>query len=115
MSKFRFATAGLAALAALGTATVATAQEQRFTTIGTGGVTGAYYAVGGAVCRLLNKDRKHHGIRCSVASTGGSAFHVNTIKAGGLDFGVAKSDVHYHAAQVRGQVKDTGASGGVLS
>ena len=57
-------------------------------TIGTGGVTGVYYAVGGAVCRLMNKDRKAHGIRCSVESTGGSAFNVNTIKAGELDFGL---------------------------
>ena len=109
MSKFRFAAAGLVALAALGTATVATAQEQRFTTIGTGGVTGVYYAVGGAVCRLLNKDRKAHGIRCSVESTGGSAFNVNTIKAGELDFGMAQSDVHYNAAKGLGQFKDAGA------
>jgi uncharacterized protein len=109
MSKFRFATAGLAALAALGTATVATAQEQRFMTIGTGGVTGVYYAAGGAICRLVNKDRAKHGIRCSVESTGGSAFNVNTIKAGELDFGMAQSDVHYNAAKGLGQFKDAGA------
>ena len=42
------------------------AAQQKFVTIGTGGVTGVYYAVGGAICRLLNKDRKAHGIRCSV-------------------------------------------------
>lgn len=40
---------------------IAQAQQQRFVTIGTGGVTGVYYAVGGAVCRLLNKERKTHG------------------------------------------------------
>ena len=49
------AAAGLAMLAGTG----ATAQaQQKFITIGTGGVTGVYYAVGGAVCRLLNKERK---------------------------------------------------------
>jgi TRAP transporter TAXI family solute receptor len=108
MRKFGFTTAGLAALAVLGGAAVSQAQEQRFTTIGTGGVTGVYYAVGGAVCRLLNKDRKVHGIRCSVESTGGSAFNVNTIKAGELEFGMAQSDVHYNAVKGLGQFKDAG-------
>ena len=87
----------------------AAAQQQQFVTIGTGGVTGVYYAVGGAVCRLLNKERKQHGIRCSVESTGGSAFNINTIKAGELDFGLAQSDVHYNAFKGMGQFKDAGA------
>ena len=54
------------------TAGTAQAQEQRFISIGTGGVTGVYYPTGGAICRLVNKDRKEHGIRCSAESTGGS-------------------------------------------
>jgi TRAP transporter TAXI family solute receptor len=87
----------------------ARAQQQKFVTIGTGGVTGVYYAVGGAVCRLLNKERKTHGIRCSVESTGGSAFNVNTIKAGELDFGLSQSDVQYNAYKGLGQFKDAGA------
>ena len=31
------------------------ATDQRFVTIGTGGVTGVYYPTGGAFCRLVNK------------------------------------------------------------
>lgn len=69
--------------------------QQKFVTIGTGGVTGVYYAVGGAICRLVNKDRAKHGLRCSVESTGGSVYNVNTIKAGELDFGMSQSDVQY--------------------
>lgn len=68
-----------------------------FVTIGTGGVTGVYYPTGGAICRLVNKDRKMHGIRCSVESTGGSVYNLNTIRAGELDMGVVQSDWQYHA------------------
>ncbi len=87
---------------------VATAQ-QKFVTIGSGGVTGVYYAAGGAICRLMNKERAKHGIRCSVESTGGSVYNVNTIKGGELDFGVAQSDVQYNAVKGLAQFKDGGA------
>src|SRR5262249_44845790 len=83
----------------------ATAQ-QRFVTIGTGGVTGVYYAVGGAICRLMNKDRQKTGIRCSVESTGGSVFNANAIKTGELDFGMAQSDIQFNATKGEGQFKD---------
>ncbi|WP_035712219.1 TAXI family TRAP transporter solute-binding subunit [Haematobacter massiliensis] len=84
--------------------------QQKFVTVGTGGVTGVYYAAGGALCRLVNKDRATHGLRCSVESTGGSAYNANAIKAGELDFGMAQSDVQYNALNGAGAFKDTGAN-----
>lgn len=73
------------------------ASAQQFVSVGTGGVTGVYYPVGGAICRLMNQTRRDHGIRCSVESTGGSVFNVNAIKGGELEFGVVQSDVQYNA------------------
>ena len=81
--------------AAVGMSGAVSAQE--FISIGTGGVTCVYYPTGGAICRLVNKSRKEHGIRCAVESTGGSVYNINTIKAGELEFGVAQSDWQYHA------------------
>jgi uncharacterized protein len=107
MSKLHFGRHAVAAAAALGLIAWAgpAAAQQKFVTIGTGGVTGVYYAVGGAVCRLMNKDRQKTGIRCSVESTGGSVFNVNAIKSGELDFGMTQSDVEYNAVKGEAQFK----------
>lgn len=85
------------ASAALITALSIPAFAAEFITIGTGSVTGTYYPTGGAICRLVNKYKKETKIRCSVESTGGSVYNINTIKNGELDFGVAQSDVVYQA------------------
>jgi uncharacterized protein len=92
--------AALCAASALGGALVAGdagAQDTQFISMGTGGVTGVYYPVGGAICRLVNQDRREHGIRCAVESTGGSVFNVNAMIEGDLEFGVVQSDVQYNA------------------
>jgi len=86
----------------------AMAANQQFISIGTGGVTGVYYPTGGAICRLVNKDRKEHGIRCSAESTGGSIYNINTIRAGELEFGVAQSDWQYHAYHGTSKFEDQG-------
>lgn len=82
------------------------AMATEFITIGTGGVTGTYYPTGGAICRLMNKNRKATGIRCSVESTGGSVYNVNTINANELDFGISQSDTAYQAYHGEGKFKN---------
>ncbi|TLP56826.1 TAXI family TRAP transporter solute-binding subunit [Parasedimentitalea maritima] len=89
------------------------AMAEEFITIGTGGVTGVYYPTGGAICRLVNKGRKEHGIRCSVESTGGSVYNINTIREGELEFGVAQSDWQHHAFHGTSKFSDAGAFEGL--
>ncbi len=102
-------TGALVAAAMLAGAAGASAQEETFITIGTGGVTGVYYPTGGAICRLVNRNRQEHGIRCSVESTGGSVYNVNAIRQGQLEFGVAQSDIQYQAYNGEGEFADQGA------
>ncbi|MBR9870780.1 MAG: TAXI family TRAP transporter solute-binding subunit [Gammaproteobacteria bacterium] len=107
--KLKASAMAVAAAVSLGAAsTSVSAQDQRFVTIGTGGVTGVYYPAGGAICRLVNMDRKEHGIRCSVESTGGSVYNLNAIRAGELDLAVAQSDWQYHAYNGTSQFEDAG-------
>ena len=115
MKRFTIATAALALAAGAWLASPApsAAQDQQFISIGTGGVTGVYYPTGGAICRLVNKNRKEHGIRCSVESTGGSVYNINTIRAGELEFGVAQSDWQYHAYNGTSKFEDQGAFEGL--
>ena len=109
LKKLSFAAIG-AGLSVAAVSTPATAAPtQQFVTIGTGGVTGVYYPTGGAICRLVNKSRKEHGIRCSVESTGGSVYNLNTIRAGEMDMGIAQSDWQFHAYNGTSKFEKAGA------
>ncbi|MEI7432077.1 MAG: TAXI family TRAP transporter solute-binding subunit, partial [Betaproteobacteria bacterium] len=82
--------------------------QQKFVTVGTGAVTGVYYGTGGAICRLMNRGKAKHGIRCSVESTDASVYNINTIKSGELDFAIVQSDVEYNAVKGMAQFKVSG-------
>ena len=110
-AKFRYFAIGLAAATLMAPAAMA----EEFITIGTGGITGVYYPTGGAICRLVNKGRRDHGVRCSVESTGGSVYNINTIREGELEFGVAQSDWQYHAYNGSSQFEDAGPFEGLRS
>jgi len=105
---FKSSMLALAVATAASFAPAPASAQQKFISIGTGGVTGVYYPTGGAICRLVNKTRKQHGIRCSAESTGGSVYNINTIRSGELDFGVAQSDWQYHAYNGTSKFKDAG-------
>ncbi len=68
-----------------------------FITIGTGGLTGVYYPVGGAIAKVMNENLDEYGIRASVESTGGSVYNINAVLSGDLEFGIAQSDRQHQA------------------
>jgi uncharacterized protein len=105
--------AGVLSVAALaGTPSVA---QQTIVTVGTGAVTGVYYAAGGAVCFVMNKERKRHGFRCSVESTNGSISNLEALRAGNLQFGIVQSDWQHHAVEGTHRFKDLGADANLRS
>ncbi|RJL09997.1 TAXI family TRAP transporter solute-binding subunit [Paracoccus siganidrum] len=99
---------GLAAAMAGSLGAGAASAQQQFVTIGTGGVTGVYYAAGGAICRLMNQTREEHGFRCSAEATGGSVFNLNAMRQGEFDLGLVQSDWQYHALNGTSSFEDAG-------
>ena len=114
MQRLSFASLALAAVAALLLSLPAPASAQGkgqvFVKIGTGGVTGVYYPVGTAICRLVEKGRRsnEHNIRCQAESTGASVFNVNALRTGDLDLGIIQSDVQYYAFNGEEKFSDAG-------
>ena len=56
----------LSALALVGTVLLGTppaVAKMRYVTIGTGGVTGVYYPLGGAISKIVNKKKSVHKVR----------------------------------------------------
>ncbi|MEO8104139.1 MAG: TAXI family TRAP transporter solute-binding subunit, partial [Betaproteobacteria bacterium] len=90
----------------LGISAPVAAQQSKFITVGTGGIVGVYYPLGGAICRFVNAGRKDHGLRCTVESTGGSVFNINAVMSGDMDIGFAQSDTQYYAMTGAGAFKD---------
>lgn len=98
MNKFVSFATGLALVCGI-------ANAKEFVTIGTGSMTGTYYPVGGAICRLVNMNKD---MKCSVQSTGGSVYNVNNVLKKELNFGFVQSDVVYDKFNGKGKFENDG-------
>ncbi len=73
--------------------------EPKLVHVGTGSAGGIYYPAGGAICRLVNRGKNDHGLRCQAESTTGSLANLNALRTGELQFAVVQSnwqDQAYH-------------------
>ncbi|MFH1114810.1 MAG: TAXI family TRAP transporter solute-binding subunit [Pseudomonadota bacterium] len=75
------------------------AARTKFVTIGTGGVTGVYFPVGGSIAKLMNKKKGVYGLKVTAEATGGSVFNINALGRGDMDFAFAQSDKVAHAGE----------------
>ncbi len=82
--------AGLAPLPAV-------ALSDSFVSIGTGSPDGVYYPIGRGLCRIINQERRVHGLRCSVEATAGSLYNARMLADRQLEFAVLQGDVLFEA------------------
>ncbi|WP_420002880.1 TAXI family TRAP transporter solute-binding subunit [Arenibacterium sp. LLYu02] len=85
---------------------VSASASEDFIVIGTGSEAGLYYPMGNAICRLLNKDRGRHGIRCSAEPSGGSIDNLAALREGRIDFALVQSDWQARAFEGRADFVD---------
>lgn len=78
--------------------------------LGTGSVQGVYFPIGGVICRLLNRQKDLHKIRCSLESTGGSIYNLKELGEGNFDLVFAQSDWQFHAYNGTSAFKKLGAN-----
>ena len=101
-------TLAVASAMTVGLATLASAQDIKFFTIGTGGTAYTYYPVGGVIANAISKPPGSRecgkggscgvdGLIASAVSSRGSVDNVNAILSGLRDSGFAQSDVAYWA------------------
>ncbi|MDR3438778.1 TAXI family TRAP transporter solute-binding subunit [Telmatospirillum sp.] len=75
------------------------AAEGHLLALESGEVSGMYFPEAGAVCRMVNKDREHHGVRCLVEPTGGSVANLAALRKGDGQLAIVQSRVLAQAVQ----------------
>lgn len=81
--------------------------------IATGEVTGFYFPVGGALCRLLGREAEKNGLRCLVEPTSGNVANLALLKQGKTDLAILQSRVLQQARSGEGAFAEQGAFAGL--
>lgn len=78
--------------------------EKQFLNIATGGTSGTYYPLGGALSELLNKNIQ--GMNASAQATGAAVANINMLKDGSVDLAFVQNDIAYYAENGTEMFKD---------
>jgi uncharacterized protein len=74
--------------------------DETFVSIGSGEMTAVYYPVAKAICQAIFRELlRAQGIWCSAETTPGSAYNVEHVVSGELEFGIVQSDILFSAYQ----------------
>ena len=63
----------------------------------TAGITGVYFPVGVALCRLVNQHRRETGVRCAARPSGGSVANLGGLRDGVYGLAIVQSDAQAEA------------------
>ncbi len=72
-------------------------KTETFVSIGSGEMTAVYYPVAKVICRVIFHELLAQGVWCSAETTPGSAYNVEHIVSGELEFGIVQSDILFSA------------------
>jgi hypothetical protein len=75
------------------------ADEARTLILESGEVAGMFFPESGAICRLVNRERARHGLRCVVEPTAGSAANLTALLSGEGQLAIVQSRVLAQAVQ----------------
>ncbi len=108
MKKFSFSRLGIVSmLLVLVIAVVAGCGQgggKKFLNIATGGTSGTYYPIGGALAEILNKEIPD--MNASAQSTGATVANINMLQEGSVDLAIVQNDITYYAANGVEMFKD---------
>ncbi len=76
--------------------------DERILSVESGEVSGMYFPEAGAICRMVNKNRAQHGLRCLVEPTSGSAANLASLRSGEGQLAIVQSRVLEQAVQGTG-------------
>ncbi len=75
----------------------------------TGEITGFYFPVGGAICRMAGRERGRHGLRCLIEPSPGNAANLAALRSGEADLAIVQSRAQRQSFRGEGPFAPEGA------